>query len=184
MAETITIARPYARAAFELAQSEKGALNQWSERLQVASLVTEDEAMRHLLANPKLSTTQKSDVVIDICHDLYGKEKFTETFHNFIRLLADNQRLTTLPEIAAIFEKLRAEAQRTVQAQLITAFPVNDIQRDKVAERLKARLKREVILECTVDESLIGGAIIRAGDLVIDGSAQGQLARLATVLRQ
>jgi F-type H+-transporting ATPase subunit delta len=184
MAETITIARPYARAAFELAQSEKGALNQWSEMLQVASLVTEDEAMRHLLANPKLSTTQKSDVVIDLCHDLYGAEKFAETFHNFIRLLADNHRLTMLPEIAAIFEKLRAEAQRTVQAQLITAFPVDDSQRDKVAKRLKERLKREVILECTVDESLIGGAIIRAGDLVIDGSAQGQLTRLAAVLRQ
>jgi F-type H+-transporting ATPase subunit delta len=98
--------------------------------------------------------------------------------------LAENHRLYTIPEIATIFEELRKEAEKSVQAQIISAYPITDAQRNSIAKGLKAKLNRDVVLECAVDESLISGAIIRAGDLVIDGSARGQLAKLATTLRQ
>lgn len=182
MAEAITIARPYARAAFDLAERKRGGLTRWSEMLQVAAMVAEEPAMRQLLSNPRLGSEEKAELVIEICDTLYGDKNFLKQGANFIRLLAENHRLLELPEIAAIFEKLRAEAQKTIQAQLISARPVNDEQRNKIAQSLNQRLQRDVQLECLVDESLLGGAIIRAGDLVIDGSAQGQLTKLATAL--
>ena len=178
MAEIITIARPYARAAFEYAQAKKGGLKRWSEMLQLAAIIVADPAMHRLLANPKVSDEDKVNLILDI-----GGKTFSKEGENFIRLLADNGRLTELPEILVIFEKLRADAEKTIHAELISPFDVTDEQRDKVAAALKARLKRDVVIESKIDESLIGGAIIRAGDLVIDGSARGQLAKLATALR-
>jgi F-type H+-transporting ATPase subunit delta len=182
MAEAITIARPYARAAFDLAERKRGGLGRWSDMLQVAAMVAEEPTMRQLLSNPRLSAEEKGELIIEICDTLYGEKNLLKQGANFIRLLAENHRLTELPEIAAIFEELRADAQKTIQAQLISAFPVNDEQRNKIVQSLNQRLQRDVQLECLVDESLLGGAIIRAGDLVIDGSAQGQLTKLATAL--
>lgn len=185
MAESITIARPYARAVFEAAQATD-TLAPWSTLLQTAAQVTAAETLRDWLTNPKLSAQEKADLVLDVCRELYEKSgagELPEAGRNFIYLLAENQRLDVLPDIAAIYEMLRAEAEKTVHAQLITAFAVNDKQRDKIAKKLKARLKRTVVLECTVDPALMGGAIIRAGDLVIDGSVRGQLNRLAAALQ-
>lgn len=181
MAETTTIARPYARAAFEEAQAS-GELNRWSELLQAAAAVAADASMRSLLANPKVNHQEKANLLLDICSEIC-KDGIPDAARNFIMLLAENLRLPALPQIAAIFEKLRADAEKTVQAQLVTAFAISDAQRKKIAKALKARLKRNVELECAVDNSLIGGAIIRAGDLVIDGSVRGQLDRLAAALR-
>jgi F-type H+-transporting ATPase subunit delta len=181
MAETITIARPYARAAFEQAHAT-GELNRWSNLLQVAAFIAADPSMRSLLENPKLSAQEKSNLMLDLCGEVL-KDDIPEAGRNFISLLADNRRLTVLPHITAIFETLRTEAEKTIQAQLVTAFTITDTQRKKIAKALKAKLKRNVELECTVDESLIGGAMIRAGDLVIDASVQGQLERLAAALR-
>jgi F-type H+-transporting ATPase subunit delta len=181
MAETITIARPYARAAFEQAYAA-GDLNKWSALLQAAALVAGDASMRSLLGSPRLSSQERADLVLGICSEVC-KEGIPEVGRNFVLVLAENRRLDVLPQISVLFEGLRAEAEKTIQAQLVTAFAVSDAQRKKVAKALKARLKRDVELECAVDESLIGGAIIRAGDLVIDGSVRGQLDKLAAALR-
>lgn len=182
MAEMITVARPYARAAFEEAQAA-GELNIWSDLLQVAAVIAVDVSMWSLLASPKLSHQEKVDVILDICSEVC-KGGIPKAGHNFFTLLAENRRLVALPQIAAIFEVLRADAEKIVQAQLVTAFAVSDTQRKRVIKSLKARLKRNVVLECKVDEALIGGAIIRAGDVVFDGSVRGQLHKLATTLRQ
>lgn len=182
MAETTTIARPYARAAFEQAQ-ETGNLQACSDLLQLAALIITDKDMHQLLLHPKLGTREKAKLLLDMCSEIYRND-IPETVRNFIGLLAENRRLTAIPEIALIFEKLRAEAEKTIQAQLISAFAVTEEQRHKIAEGLKKRLKRDIVLESSVDESLLGGVIIRAGDLVIDGSARGYLNKLAAALSQ
>jgi F-type H+-transporting ATPase subunit delta len=179
MAETTTVARPYARAAFEYAHGRKGGLKKWSQMLQLAADVARDPGARALFGNPEISDDDRVGLIFDI-----GGEKFDEAGRNFIKLLAENGRLAILPEIAAIFETLRAEAEKTIHAELTAAFALSEEQREKIAAALKGRLKRDVKLECVVDEALIGGAIIRAGDLIIDGSAKGQLAKLGVALRQ
>ena len=184
MAETTTVARPYARAAFEQAAAKQGGLKKWSDMLQVAAIITEHDAMRRLLANPALNATEKSDILLGICDAVGGEKIFVKQGRNFIKLLAANHRLGAISDIARIFETLRAEAEKTLHAEMRTAFPISDEQRDKIAGGLKRRLNRDVVLDVTVDESLLGGAIIRAGDLVIDGSAQGQLTKLAHALSQ
>lgn len=183
MAEITTIARPYARAVFEQAQSKKGGLKRWSAMLQALALIAADKSMRSVLTDPRVDAERKADILLGVCGEL-PDINITKEGQNFIRLLAENHRLAVLPEIAELFEKLRAEAEKTIHARLISAFDVTNEQREKIAAALKTRLKHEVVLDCTVDESLIGGAVIRAGDLVIDGSAQGKLARLANALRQ
>ncbi len=182
MAETTTIARPYARAAFAAAFAA-GELKLWSDLLQTATVVAADPGIRTLLATPQISYQQKADLLLDIGNEVCA-DGVPDAARNFITLLAQNRRLEVLPQIVVQFEKLRAEAEKTLQAELISAFPVSDKQRDTIAAGLQARLKRQVALECKVDQSLLGGAIIRAGDLVIDGSVRGQLQRLTTALHQ
>ena len=178
MAEMTTIARPYARAAFEHAQAGQ-ALTGWSEMLQFAAAVVTDADMQGLLASPDVSPQDKAKAVVDVCGD-----RLDAGGQNFIRLLADNRRLTALPAIAEVYEELRAEAERSVEAEVVTAFELRDEQKDSLAAALKRRLDRDVVLNCSVDETLIGGVKVRAGDLVIDGSAKGRLAKLATSLMQ
>lgn len=179
MAETITIARPYGRAAFEYAQARKGGLKKWSEMLSTAAAVVQDPAMQAILDDPAKSSEEKAGTLLEICGD-----GLTKAGSNFIKLLAENRRLALLPDILEVYEELRAEAEKTVDAEMVSAFPVDSAQLQTIAQALSNRLQREVNLSCTVDESLIGGAIIRAGDLIIDGSAQGALDKLATALRQ
>ncbi len=176
MAEKSTIARPYAQAVFEMAKSQKD-YSGWSESLQLAAAVAADPDMKALIFNPRLSKDQLGELFLGICGKDLGKSA-----ENFIRLLIDNKRLSFLPEIMALYESYRAEAEGTVDAEVISAFKVSKALQAKIAGALKARLGREVNLTCSVDESLLGGAIIRAGDLVIDGSATGQLQKLASAL--
>lgn len=178
MAELTTLARPYARAAFEAAQQQDGGLARWSQALQLIAEIAQQPAMRTLLASPEHDSQFKAGLVLELCGD-----RLDAKASNFIKLLAENQRLNLAPEIAEVFEQLRAEAEKTVEAEMVSAFGVSDEQRDKIRAALSKRLNREVKLNCTVDESLLGGALIRAGDLVIDGSARGKLAQLATALR-
>ena len=182
MAETTTVARPYARAAFEQAFATQE-LKRWSDLLQTATVVAADPSMRELLTSPQVGYQQKADLLLDIASEVCT-DGIPEQARNFIVLLAQNRRLGLLPPIAALFEKLRAEAEKTVDAEVVSAFPVDDAQRDEIAQGLEKRLKRSILLHCKVDQSLIGGAIIRAGDLVIDGSVRGQLQRLGAVLQQ
>lgn len=179
MAETITIARPYGRAAFEYAQARKGGLKKWSEMLHMAAAVVQDPTMQAILDDPARSSDEKAGQLLEVCGDA-----LTRAGANFIKLLAENRRLGLLPDILEVYEELRAEAEKTVDAEMVSAFPVDDAQLQQISQALSNRLQREVNLSCTVDENLIGGAIIRAGDLIIDGSAQGALDKLATALRQ
>lgn len=176
MAEAITIARPYAVAVFSLAQ-EKGDLQTWSELLQTAAQCAESTEVQAILTSPAVSDEQ----AVDLLGDVVGK--LSADARNFLLLLAENNRLLLLPEIATLFEELRADAEQMLTAEVVTARALTDAQKTKIAAALKKRLGKEVTLTEQVDESLLGGAIIRAGDLVIDGSALGKLNRLANAIR-
>lgn len=176
MAEKATIARPYARAAFEYA-SEHKEFARWSEILSVASAVVADERAARLLSNPKVTPAQLVELIADVAGPVLD-----ENGRNFLNTLATNRRLDLLPDIAAMFETLRAEVENVADVHVTSAAPLNDAQRERLAGALKSRLKRDVRLHCEVDASLIGGAIVRSGDLVIDGSLRARLERLATEL--
>jgi len=176
MSEFITAARPYARAAFDVATANNEK-EKWTEMLNFMAMVAHDSTMRAVLDSPKLSQQQTADVFITVCN-----EHVNEGGKNFINLLAENDRITLLPEIAALFQHYRAESEGTVEAEVISASEINDSQMNNIAASLKRRLGKDVRLTSRIDESLIGGAIIRAGDLVIDGSVRGQLDKLSTAL--
>jgi F-type H+-transporting ATPase subunit delta len=176
MAEKTTIARPYAQAVFELAQSQKE-LPRWSEVLQLAATVAADERIAVLFGNPSLDKDKVTQLFLDICGD-----KLNAAAQNLIRLLMENDRMEVLTEIAGLYEGYRAEAERTVEANVISAAPLDEAQKQQIIASLKARLGREVTLSCETDDTLLGGAIIRAGDIVIDGSVTQQLAKLQVAL--
>ena len=176
MAEAITVARPYAQAAFQFASTHQ-TLKDWSEMLSLLAAVADDAGMRELIDSPHVTETQLADLFIQI-----AGQHINEKCANFIRVLCANGRLKLLPEIATLFEVQRREAEGTVQAQLVTAFPASESQQAAIIASLRKRLGREIELSCSTDSELLGGAIIRAGDLVIDGSVRGKLQRLGTAL--
>lgn len=176
MAEKSTIARPYAQAVFELASAQRQ-LGPWSERLQLLTAVTADARMQRLIGDPRVSRTQLAALLIDVCGDrLDGQAR------SLVKLLVENRRLDLLPEITALFAEYRAEAEKVVQAEVVSAFPLSQEQQAGIVAALKKRLGREVSLKSSTDETMVGGAVIRAGDLVIDGSITGHLDRLANAL--
>ncbi|VVO13710.1 F0F1 ATP synthase subunit delta [Pseudomonas fluorescens] len=177
MAELTTLARPYAKAAFEHAQSHKQ-LASWSAMLGLAAAVSQDDTMQSVLKAPRLTSANKATTFIDVCGD-----KFDEKAKNFIHVVAENDRLPLMPEIAALFDLYKAEQEKSVDVDVTSAFALNQEQQDKLAKVLSARLGREVRLHASEDASLIGGVVIRAGDLVIDGSIRGKLANLAEALK-
>jgi len=172
VAEGATVARPYARAAFEFAQGAK-ALARWGDLLDTAAVVVGDARFAALLGNPKVTTLALADFVIDIAGD-----KADEHGRNFVRLLAQNQRLALLPEIAVQYALLRAEVENTVDVEIVSAIALTPADTDKFTRALTRRLKRSVRLHPRVDPGLIGGAVVRAGDFVLDGSLKGKLERL------
>jgi F-type H+-transporting ATPase subunit delta len=176
MAETITVARPYAQAAFMYA-TEQQALREWSGMLGLLAGVASDASMASLIESPELTETQLADLIVDICGD-----RLNAKGANFVRVLAANRRLELLPEIAALFEIQRQEAEGTIKAELVSAYPATDEQQARIVESLRKRLGKEIELSCSTDAGLLGGAIIRAGDLVIDGSVRGKLERLGSAL--
>ncbi|HHJ11944.1 MAG TPA: F0F1 ATP synthase subunit delta [Chromatiales bacterium] len=176
MAEKTTVARPYAEAAFAVARAD-GDLARWSEMLEALAAIAAEPVMREAIANPEVDRA----ALVEVMQELAGSV-LTDKGRRFLRVVADNGRLALLPEIAQLYAAQRAEAERKVQAEVVSAFPLDDAQRQALVAALKRRLGREVSLDVRVDESLIGGAIVRAGDLVIDGSVTGQLERLAHTL--
>ena len=176
MAETQTIARPYAQAAF-LHASEQNQLKEWSDMLSLLAGIAGDPAMRPLIDSPRLTEQQLADLFIAI-----GGEYLDDNCTNFVRVLADNRRLGLLTDIAALYEIQRRDAEGMVHAELVSAYPASDAQQAQIIEGLRRRLGREIELTCSTDSELLGGAIIRAGDLVIDGSVRGKLERLGTAL--
>jgi len=176
MAEKSTIARPYAEAIFALAK-EQSELKAWSGMLSTLATIADDNNMKAMISNTNVGKSQLADLILDIC----GKQ-LSDHGKNLVKLLAENRRLTLLNEIAAQYEVLRAEEEKTIEAEVVSAFEVSDAQQKQIAEKLKARLGREVTLSCRVDPSLLGGAVIKAGDLVIDGSTIGQIQKLSIEL--
>ena len=176
MAEISTVARPYAQAIFDLAKAG-GALAAWSEKLEYAAGVSMVDEVGELISSPHLTKDQIAETFIAACGDLLDDQG-----ENLIKVLMDNHRLSLLPEIAAQYEYLRAEEESTLTATVSSAFELNDSQKTNLTSALKKRFDREIELECSIDQALLGGMIIRAGDVVIDGSALGKLNKLAVEL--
>ncbi len=173
MAESITLARPYAKAAFELAR-DASHLGEWSEQLALTAALAGDRDMVRILAHPTLTSDQKAQVMIDVCEG-----KLAEGVQNFVKVLAENSRLVLLPEIAELFEQLKSQQEATVDVTVETAFELNSEQEEKLAQSLKSKLSRNINLQTQVNKGLIGGVVVRAGDMVIDASVRGRLAKLA-----
>lgn len=176
MAERATVARPYAKAAFAYA-SEQRKVAEWSRWLTTARSVVESDEFQRLERSPGISGADLLGVVTSICGDAldaHGKA--------FLGILSENGRLDFLPEVAARFEELKAESENVADAEVVSATALDDAQKARLAAALSKRLSREVRLTCSVDPTLIGGAIVRSGDLLIDGSLRGRLGRLETEL--
>lgn len=173
MAELTTIARPYAKAAFLHAQ-EAGALDKWESMLQLAAAVVRDDAMRVALEEPQRGAEERARLMIEVCGD-----ELDEGARNFIHQLSQNKRLSLLPVIAGLFHRLMAAQQRFQDVEVTSAFELDDGETQKLSDSLKQRLGMEVNVSTSVDDSLIGGVVVRAGDTVIDGSVRGRLNRLA-----
>ena len=176
MAELTTVARPYAKAAFQFAE-EKGQLAEWSTMLSFTAAVVEDSAVAEILDDPKLTTDQQLEMFTQVCAD-----QLDEGGKNFVALLAGNKRLSALSAISELYEMLKAEREQSVDVKITSAFEVTTDQVNNLADALKKRLDRQVNIESEVDQSLIGGLIIHAGDIVIDGSVRGKLAKLAETM--
>jgi len=176
VAERATIARPYARAAFEYAR-EHGAIGQWSTGLARAAAIVADPRVAALINSPRWAGANLVALITDV-----AGTAIEGGLHNFLRLLAQNKRLLLLGEIAHHYSDLRASAENTIEVEVLAAAALSDAQRERLAAALGARLRRAVHVHHSVSPALLGGAIVRAGDLVLDGSLRGRLQRLTTEL--
>jgi F-type H+-transporting ATPase subunit delta len=174
--EKITIARPYAEAVLSRAL-ETETLDRWSEMLGLLSALIQSPELAALIDNPELSRDQVEAALLEICGTLLNEEG-----QNLLRILVRNRRLLILPDIAALYEQLKRECQGTLQVQICSAYALDESQKHALADALKERLQRDIEISSEQDSSLIGGVLIRAGDLVIDGSVRGQLHQLANQL--
>ena len=177
MAELTTVARPYAKAAFEHAAAAN-ALQNWSEMVGFAAAVVENEDMTSLLQSPHLTKQQQCEAMLKVCAN-----NLDEQGQNFVRLLAQNHRLLALPQISEIFEHLKAEFEKTVDINVVSAAELSEAQRSKLQQKLAEKLGRQVNINVNIDASLLGGLVIEAEDLVIDGSIRGRLAKLSETLK-
>ena len=182
MADSSTIARPYAKAVFDLANGERK-LGAWSSALRAAAAVVADAGAKRALANPGFDDGARATLVGSIASAIKGGELFgTPAGQNLLKLLAENDRLTVLPEIAAQFDVLKAEAENTVNVTVTSATPIDKALAEQIKKSLEQKLKRAVELTLAVDASLIGGAVIQADDMVIDGSVRTRLQRLTEAI--
>lgn len=177
MADYNTLARPYAKAAFEYALSE-GKLAEWSEMLGLVAEAASNKEVAGFLLNPSLSSDAKAELLLEIC-----QAKIDDKSSNFIKLLSDKSRLPLIPVISGMYEAFKAEQEKSVEAVVTSAFELEAEQQKLLVDALRKRLNREVNLKVEIDKRLIGGVIIRTGDLVIDGSIRGRLAKLAESLK-
>ncbi|PMH45407.1 F0F1 ATP synthase subunit delta [Vibrio sp. 10N.286.49.B3] len=175
MSDLTTIARPYAKAAFDFAL-EKGQLDQWVEMLAFAAEVAKNDEVRELMGST--SAGKMAEIFITICG-----EQFDEFGQNLIKVMAQNSRLKAIPEVFNEFIVLKQEHEKKIDVEVTSAVELSQEQRDAISSKLEQRLERKVQLNCSIDETLLGGVIIRAGDLVIDNSARGRLDRLSDALQ-
>lgn len=176
MSELTTIARPYAKAAFELAV-EKGTVEAWNEMLFFAGQVTSDEQVQALLGSIA-TETQQSEIIIKLC-----AEQLNEQGQNLIKLMAENERLAAIPAVAELFAEFKADYDKEIEVDVVSATVLADDAQAKLVAALEKRFARKVKLNCSIDEAIVSGLVIKAGDTVIDGSVRGKLDRLATSLQ-
>ncbi|NMH66811.1 F0F1 ATP synthase subunit delta [Shewanella salipaludis] len=176
MAELTTIARPYAKAAFDFA-IEQNAVDSWAEMLNFAALVTENDTMQPLLSGA-LASNKLATLFINVCG-----EQINEQGQNLIKVMAENGRLKVLPAVSQLFAEYRKEWAKEVEAEVVSASELSSEQQQQISVSLEKRLARKVKLNCSTDAALIAGVIITAGDLVIDGSVSGKLSRLSDKLQ-
>lgn len=178
MADASIVARPYAKALFDLANAEHK-LPAWSAALNAAAAVVSDENAKRVLGRPSLTGAQRVELVTSLATAVPGGEMLgAGEGQNLVRLLAENDRLAALPEIASQFDALKTEAENKVNVTLVAATAVDPALTEQITQALKKRLGRDVALSVEVDPSMLGGAIIRAEDMVIDGSVRTRLQRL------
>lgn len=175
MSELITVARPYAKAAFDFAL-EQHQLDKWQEMLQFSALVVENDEVANYIGS-SLSPAKIAETFIAICAD-----QLDQYGQNFIRIMAENKRLMTLPSVLAEFLAYRAEYESTKEVEVTSATELSEAQKTKIAKAMEKRLNCKVRIVSKIDKALIAGVIIRVGDTVIDGSSRGQLNRLANEL--
>lgn len=177
MAELTTLARPYAKAAFEFALAANK-LQSWFEALEVSAAVAEQDQVKKALSASGLSAQQKASVFVQVCG-----EQLDEAQKNFIHTLASNKRLALLPFIKELFSRMKAQQEKTIDVEVTAAYelPVDLI--NKLAQALSAKLDRKVSVQGSVDKNLLGGIVISTGDMVIDGSVRGRLAKLAEAMK-
>jgi len=176
MAELTTIARPYAKAAFEFAREQKD-LATWSSSLATLSAVTQNEKVDSLLESPVLTAEQKAQSLIDLCGDAVS-----DNVKNFVGVLASNNRLDAIATISELFEDLKAQQEKFADVKVTSAFTLDAAVEKSLASKLGKTLGSDVSVSTIVDKDLIGGVVIRAGDTVIDSSVKGRLAKLAESL--
>jgi F-type H+-transporting ATPase subunit delta len=176
MSELTTVARPYANAAFNFAV-EKSAIDDWQAMLYFAAEVSKNENMKHYM-----SGAVASEYVSHVFNQVCG-EQLDQNGQNLIKLLAENKRLLLLPEISNMFNKLKTEHEKQISVDVVSATALSDAQLKALSVALEKRFDREVQLNCSVDPTLIGGLVIKAGDTVIDGSVNSKLNRLNDALQ-
>lgn|SRR5690606_32304115 len=172
-----TLARPYAKAAFEFAQAN-GKADAWLAMLNLAAVAVEVPELEALLKDPRLTSENKVQALLRALGD-----DVDESFRNFVATLGENKRLEVLPVVRELFDALKADAEKTVDAEVETAFELGSEQLNTLAAALSKRLDRTVNLSQVVNPALIGGVVIRAGDVVVDGSVRGKLSQLAESLK-
>ena len=185
MADNNTIARPYARAVFDVAREHK-ALDEFSGSLQAAASLLESGEVATFLSNPALDDAERLEFLQGLFAKAAGKDSVlaggNERGSNFVKLLIENDRVAVLPEIAEHFEALKAKVENTVDVTVTSASEISAAQKAEIERALEARLGRDVRIETEIDNSLIGGAVVRAGDVVIDGSLRARLDGLTNAL--
>lgn len=169
----ITTARPYAKAVFELADADKS-YDQWTDNLQFLAAVASDAQVVPLFTTPSLRSEERGNAFLKLCEG-----NIDDKAANFVRILAENNRLSLLPSIAVLFKELSDNAQNIVDATVSSAFEVTAEQQDAIQQALSAKLNKTIKVSSVIDETLMGGIVIRAGDMVIDGSIQNRIAQLA-----
>lgn len=179
MAEVRTLARPYARSVFEIAR-DADALAAWSQALAAVAEIVVNDDVASVMNNPNVDDDQLAESIISIA----GGDNLPEHSGNYVRLLATNKRLVLAPEIAEEFETMRAEYERRMDVTVTSAAAFSEQQQQALSDSLEQRLSAQVSLSFEQDEDLIAGAVIRAGDLVIDRSMRSQLARMQQRLTQ
>ncbi len=176
MLENVTIARPYATAVFELAQ-ESQQVAEWSSMLDLLGLLVSDPDMRRLIFNPKVSSEQLQELIFDVYRD-----GLSDTGRNLVKILVQAERLQYAPQIKQLYEQMRADAEGRLEVEVITAYELDQQQQDSIAGSISARLGKQVNIVTSIDKSLIGGAVIRAGDSIIDASLRGRLTEMRNQL--